>query len=88
MLATVIAYALVYVAPLAGAWIEITLLKHFEGAHIVAPLAGAWIEISFVGVNLSNEILVAPLAGAWIEMRKAHTIHVLYTRRSPRGSVD
>ena len=33
------------VAPLAGAWIEITLLKHFEGAHIVAPLAGAWIEI-------------------------------------------
>ena len=33
------------VAPLAGAWIEITIFKHFEGAHVVAPLAGAWIEI-------------------------------------------
>ena len=34
------------VAPLAGAWIEITIFKHFEGAHVVAPLAGAWIEMS------------------------------------------
>ena len=37
------------VAPLAGAWIEMT--SEFEDAlsDIVAPLAGAWIEISYYG---------------------------------------
>ena len=55
------------VAPFAGAWIEITNLKQFEGGAVVAPFAGAWIEISTrttqkIGGN------VAPFAGAWIEI--------------------
>ena len=33
------------VAPLAGAWIEITITVEITGKDIVAPLAGAWIEI-------------------------------------------
>ena len=35
----------VYVAPLAGAWIEINLNDVSFKAESVAPLAGAWIEI-------------------------------------------
>ena len=34
-----------WVAPLAGAWIEIHYLTHFNTLIYVAPLAGAWIEI-------------------------------------------
>ena len=39
-----------FVAPLAGAWIEIVLerLKGIKGP--VAPLAGAWIEISYARI--------------------------------------
>ena len=33
------------VAPLAGAWIEITFCNPRIAAIVVAPLAGAWIEI-------------------------------------------
>ena len=36
----------VYVAPLAGAWIEIKLIPFGLNVDDVAPLAGAWIEIS------------------------------------------
>ena len=32
------------VAPLAGAWIETSIIKEDENGHNVAPLAGAWIE--------------------------------------------
>ena len=34
------------VAPLAGAWIEITPITLNNITYTVAPLAGAWIEIS------------------------------------------
>ena len=34
-----------FVAPLAGAWIEIVGLKPVMFAFEVAPLAGAWIEM-------------------------------------------
>ena len=34
-----------YVAPLAGAWIEIIFMKQVLMIERVAPLAGAWIEI-------------------------------------------
>ena len=34
------------VAPLAGAWIEISGSGNVSGEKTVAPLAGAWIEIS------------------------------------------
>ena len=33
------------VAPLAGAWIEIFLMRQIIRTIFVAPLAGAWIEI-------------------------------------------
>ena len=43
-----------YVAPLAGAWIEIMLSLAYSKTLWVAPLAGAWIEIheTFLSVNL------------------------------------
>ena len=56
-----------YVAPLAGAWIEIMLVKVFHALLMVAPLAGAWIEISLTLLRNSDNF-VAPLAGAWIEI--------------------
>ena len=34
-----------YVAPLAGAWIEICAMARLIRLQHVAPLAGAWIEI-------------------------------------------
>ena len=75
------------VAPLAGAWIEISecQLKAYE--HAVAPLAGAWIEI-LEADNRKAEYSVAPLAGAWIEMKKAIGAGTVTVGRSPRGSVD
>ena len=48
------------VAPLVGAWIEISIGKAF---------VGAWIEIQ--GFNVRGCCsLVAPLVGAWIEIYK------------------
>ena len=41
-----------FVAPLAGAWIEIDARRSNSSTDIVAPLAGAWIEI-FSSTNLS-----------------------------------
>ena len=38
-------HGLVHVAPLAGAWIEITIFCLRSGSRNVAPLAGAWIEM-------------------------------------------
>ena len=76
-----------YVAPLAGAWIEICYLSIFKKCCIVAPLAGAWIEIERPGLRFYRNC-VAPLAGAWIEIfLDALSISYIY-RRSPRGSVD
>ena len=40
-----ISYPLTPVAPLAGAWIEISRWRREELYKKVAPLAGAWIEI-------------------------------------------
>ena len=36
---------MVLVAPLVGAWIEITTLDVYVIVRLVAPLVGAWIEI-------------------------------------------
>ena len=57
------------VAPLAGAWIEISLSQFIKqtGNAPVAPLAGAWIEMKPAGTVPINAC-VAPLAGAWIEI--------------------
>ena len=55
------------VAPLAGAWIEISIHGIDHAVNKVAPLAGAWIEI--VSYSKSHHTpRVAPLAGAWIEI--------------------
>ena len=55
------------VAPLAGAWIEMTKIPASTEGVDVAPLAGAWIEIS-IPIALTINAGVAPLAGAWIEI--------------------
>ena len=66
----------VYVAPFAGAWIEICfLLSERTKVHIVAPFAGAWIEITKEKRMLA-ELLVAPFAGAWIEIHDSGIIKV------------
>ena len=56
-----------YVAPLAGAWIEIGKTGSPRNPSEVALLAGAWIEMLWQEHD-SHKVSVAPLAGAWIEM--------------------
>ncbi len=58
------------VAPLAGAWIEISSIMVNSLIFSVAPLAGAWIEILPRHQDLVSSC-VAPLAGAWIEIKLA-----------------
>ena len=55
------------VAPLVGAWIEITSFFPSCYSGQVAPLVGAWIEIKDVTKSISLAF-VAPLVGAWIEI--------------------
>ena len=75
------------VAPLAGAWIEISLISSIKVQESVAPLAGAWIEI-YCSVLVLGNVLVAPLAGAWIEIINTPEKRKVDLSRSPRGSVD
>ena len=56
-----------YVAPLTGAWIEITGKPQGHNKLFVAPLTGAWIEIAMAEEDAIKEA-VAPLTGAWIEI--------------------
>ena len=56
-----------YVAPLAGAWVEISTVESIQSRIIVAPLAGAWVEILYMEDG-RREDYVAPLAGAWVEI--------------------
>ena len=60
-------WKIVYVAPLVGAWIEISVNLTKEYNAKVAPLVGAWIEI-IRAFNKNIFTLVAPLVGAWIEI--------------------
>ena len=55
----------VFVAPFAGAWIEITI--NWGATVNVAPFAGAWIEMLH-SQQLTKPLRVAPFAGAWIEI--------------------
>ena len=55
------------VAPLVGAWIEISTVTGDVVGTIVAPLVGAWIEI-FHSATPAGWDFVAPLVGAWIEI--------------------
>ena len=55
----------VMVAPCAGAWVEITQVKH--GTTHAKQLLPAWVEMG----NMSYQDLlrrVAPFAGVWIEI--------------------
>ena len=55
------------VAPLVGAWIEISNTTITTVLVLVAPLVGAWIEMeAFKDWIFSDP--VAPLVGAWIEI--------------------
>ena len=45
-----------YVAPLAGAWIEIYSVAFNILSQSVAPLAGAWIEIKAISESLMKGI--------------------------------
>ena len=56
------------VAPLVGAWIEISVVFQSQLCACVAPLVGAWIEIS-QNNYVVEAVKVAPLVGAWIEIR-------------------
>ena len=75
------------VAPLAGAWIEISTPTMRRTPAPVAPLAGAWIEI-LAARSLAGCPSVAPLAGAWIEIEDGGRTQGTVSGRSPRGSVD
>ena len=75
------------VAPLAGAWIEISILTINHLLLSVAPLAGAWIEMNHFQ-DICPGCMVAPLAGAWIEIYATAVSGLRRRRRSPRGSVD
>ena len=56
-----------FVAPHAGAWIEIAIASANPPLCGVAPHAGAWIEIEYKE-EIKNIKTVAPHAGAWIEI--------------------
>ena len=60
------------VAPLVGAWIEISAIHCYLSNEVVAPLVGAWIEI-LRGTLSDVRFLVAPLVGAWIEIFSSPT---------------
>ena len=57
------------VAPLVGAWIEISKAMTSSEFANVAPLVGAWIEITIDLTATDNSGNVAPLVGAWIEIK-------------------
>ena len=78
-----------HVAPLAGAWIEMTGSGGYvDRTDFVAPLAGAWIEIGLTKERERETLMVAPLAGAWIEIAGRCQTDIAVVSRSPRGSVD
>ena len=78
---------IVSVAPLAGARIEMEVLRIYLRESDVAPLAGARIEIC-MSVLLIKTTIVAPLAGARIEMMSKNDKMLDEIGRSPRGSED
>ena len=50
----------IYVAPLAGAWIEMHWTIHFILNQCVAPLAGAWIEIAGKTTTVTRHVVSLP----------------------------
>ena len=76
-----------WVAPFAGAWIEISRMAAVAPGATVAPFTGAWIEIGQQNPNKPRHN-VAPFTGAWIEMPIRRAADPIDLRRSLHGSVD
>ena len=80
-------FVIINVAPLAGAWIEISHSTFDGWTFQVAPLAGAWIEINFLAaINVARPSLPSRERGL-----KSFATAISFRcakRRSPRGSVD
>ena len=49
------------VAPLVGAWIEMTSVVTVPSGNIVAPLVGAWIEMTNIKWIIYDEYMSLPL---------------------------
>ena len=75
------------VAPFAGAWIEITLMKSGKSCIKSLPSRERGLKCS-ISLDLQDRGLVAPFAGAWIEIEKAKVQAKAQAGRSLRGSVD
>ena len=75
------------VAPLAGAWIEISLVYRSYAAAGSLPSRERGLKLE-TNVAEYKAGKVAPLAGAWIEIYFLQIICINAYGRSPRGSVD
>ena len=75
------------VAPLAGAWIEISLSPPSGVKKMSLPSRERGLKFHELSFQLVK-VIVAPLAGAWIEIGKYQIPKSVDQRRSPRGSVD
>ena len=75
-----------FVAPFAGAWIEICISHGSRNQPYVAPFAGAWIEISSA---LSSSFCVSSLPSRERGLKSSKDDLLRQDRsRSLRGSVD
>ena len=77
-----------HVAPLVGAWIEISGMENHMDCHNLSLLS--WergLKSHFIASGF-EEIDVAPLVGAWIEIEDIDLSVKDDVRRSSRGSVD
>ena len=75
------------VAPLVGAWIEMTCLICPYVPRKVAPLVGAWIEISQAHSRMLSGAMSHP---SWVRGLKFGTMRSpsIARCRTPRGCVD
>ena len=80
-------FAPFFVAPLAGAWIEMLFLPELRRRKRSLPSRERGLKLLKIYV-CNVQAFVAPLAGAWIEIKYYN--HGVGGRRcrSPRGSVD
>ena len=82
LLARIQSYAMGYVAPFTGAWIETLVLFHREQIIQVAPFTGAWIETLCVAItNIVHK--VAPFTGAWIETSEPVNLREMFQGSHP-----
>ena len=67
------------VAPLVGAWIEITTLQHCDIEALVAPLVGAWIEITDPPQSI---LFTSPSLLSWergLKLPVSHVVGLLFS---------